>query len=149
MKLQNMIPGLLLILAFFSGACSGSQTKKDTPADNGKKTVKKNDTTKPDQKTVRHKNPVRTDDGYIFYYHLKLQPKQSIYLTGTFNGWTPDDIQFKLKKGTDGVWKVKVKLDPGRYEYKFVVDGKLVPDYFAKELEADGTGDKKSMVTVK
>lgn len=44
-----------------------------------------------------------------------------IFLAGSFNGWDPAETP--MMRGKDGHWSVEVELAPGRYEYKFVVDG--------------------------
>ncbi|MCI0456026.1 MAG: glycogen-binding domain-containing protein [Gemmataceae bacterium] len=46
---------------------------------------------------------------------------QAVFLAGTFNGWKPDATP--MAKDGEGEWSVSLKLPPGRYEYKFVVDG--------------------------
>ena len=45
----------------------------------------------------------------------------SVALAGEFNGWSTNATPM-TNDGT-GTWKVIVPLDPGRYEYKFVVNG--------------------------
>jgi 5'-AMP-activated protein kinase regulatory beta subunit len=49
-----------------------------------------------------------------------------VYLAGTFNDWNPEATA--MEEAGDGVWKLRLKLKPGRYEYKFVVDGKWCCD---------------------
>ncbi|MEO8338131.1 MAG: glycogen-binding domain-containing protein [Nitrospirota bacterium] len=46
---------------------------------------------------------------------------QQVFLAGTFNNWNPEDIP--MKHLDDGTWSVELSLEPGNYEYKFVVDG--------------------------
>lgn len=46
---------------------------------------------------------------------------EKIFLAGSFNGWDP--IHTPMVRSEDGRWNVSLKLAPGRYEYKFVVDG--------------------------
>lgn len=48
-----------------------------------------------------------------------------VYLAGSFNNWNPTALPMNR---TDGKWEVIIKLPPGRYEYKFVVDGEWVAD---------------------
>jgi hypothetical protein len=45
-----------------------------------------------------------------------------VFLAGTFNNWNPvaNPMQRTQKEG----WQIDLQLAPGRYEYKFVVDGK-------------------------
>lgn len=51
---------------------------------------------------------------------------QEVFVAGDFNGWDPRALPMKRHK--EGLWKAKLRLPPGRYEYKFLVDGKWV-DY--------------------
>ncbi|MBP5351349.1 MAG: glycogen-binding domain-containing protein [Fibrobacterales bacterium] len=44
-----------------------------------------------------------------------------VELAGDFNGWIPS--KNPMKKDAQGNWSAKVKLQPGRYFYKFVYDG--------------------------
>ncbi len=45
----------------------------------------------------------------------------SVAVVGSFNDWEPTPL---TDKNNDGVWRVQLKLPPGRYEYAFVVDGR-------------------------
>jgi 1,4-alpha-glucan branching enzyme len=49
-----------------------------------------------------------------------------VSLVGCFNNW--DTHENPMKKHKHGIWKVTVKLKPGRYEYRFFVDGKWEND---------------------
>lgn len=51
---------------------------------------------------------------------------KEVYLAGDFNGW--DTCSIPMKRHKTGVWKAKVKLNPGRYEYKLFADGNWVHD---------------------
>jgi 1,4-alpha-glucan branching enzyme len=46
---------------------------------------------------------------------------QEVYLVGNFNDW--DVGANRMKKDKNGVWKATLLLKPGRYEYRFLVDG--------------------------
>ncbi len=46
---------------------------------------------------------------------------RAVFLAGTFNGWDPNATP--MTKNADGNWDVSVTVAPGRYEFKFVVDG--------------------------
>ena len=50
----------------------------------------------------------------------------AVHLAGTFNDWSPEATSMVHDEG--GVWKVTVPLEPGRYEYKFLVDGQWYCD---------------------
>ena len=46
---------------------------------------------------------------------------QSVALAGTFNDWNP--YKHPLHKDRGGKWHIEFWLEPGRYEYRFFVDG--------------------------
>lgn len=46
---------------------------------------------------------------------------EGVILMGDFNKW--DAKKHPMKKDEDGVWRKIVMVYPGRYEYKFLVDG--------------------------
>lgn len=54
-------------------------------------------------------------------FSLKAAEARSVSLVGDFNDW--DDKAHPMKAGEPGVWKKSVLLTPGRYEYRFMVDG--------------------------
>jgi 1,4-alpha-glucan branching enzyme len=46
---------------------------------------------------------------------------RSVYLAGTFNDWEP--ATHSMEEEAVGDWVLALPLEPGRYEYKFIVDG--------------------------
>ena len=44
-----------------------------------------------------------------------------VTVAGDFNQWSP--TARPLKRDAGGLWKVKIRLGPGSYQYKFVVNG--------------------------
>ncbi len=44
-----------------------------------------------------------------------------VAVAGEFNQWGP--AVSPLKRDPGGLWKIKVRLTPGTYQYKFVVNG--------------------------
>ena len=63
---------------------------------------------------------------YLFTYKPNDGEKE-ISLFGQFNSWDRHNLPMKDTNG-DGVLEVEIPLDPGRYEYKFFVDGREVVD---------------------
>jgi len=59
-------------------------------------------------------------------FTLLAPDAQSVSLAGDFNDW--DVNSHLLKKDSSGKWKVKIELSPGRYEYRFLVDGEWKND---------------------
>jgi 5'-AMP-activated protein kinase regulatory beta subunit len=62
---------------------------------------------------------------------------QNVFVAGTFNDWDPTCTQTEPQG--DGTWRVELELAPGRYEYKFVVDGAWCCEPGVPET--DGAGD--------
>lgn len=54
-------------------------------------------------------------------FELMAPEAKKVLLAGDFNSWDEDGIA--LKKSRGGLWKTSLSLKPGRYEYKFIVDG--------------------------
>jgi alpha-amylase/alpha-mannosidase (GH57 family) len=64
--------------------------------------------------------PVAAPDGIVFT--LDAPGASQVYIAGEFNGWAPTrDV---MAKAEGSVWRIALALKPGRYQYKFVVDGK-------------------------
>jgi 1,4-alpha-glucan branching enzyme len=51
---------------------------------------------------------------------------QTVELAGDFTGWQQTPLALRKFKG--GIWKKAVSLPPGRYEYRFLVDGQWRDD---------------------
>lgn len=51
---------------------------------------------------------------------------RELCLLGDFNQWDPG--AHSMKKDADGVWHKTLYLIPGRYEYRFLVDGQWCCD---------------------
>jgi 1,4-alpha-glucan branching enzyme len=54
-------------------------------------------------------------------FTLAAPQAQSVLVTGSFCDWQTQS--HPLKKDRQGTWKTTVPLPPGRYEYRFLVDG--------------------------
>jgi glycosidase len=80
---------------------------------------------------------------YLFTYKLQDMEKQ-INLFGQFNSWDRQNLPMKDTNG-DGVLEVEIPLDPGRYEYKFFVDGREVVDPTNPNKVSNGMGDFNSL----
>jgi hypothetical protein len=72
---------------------------------------------------------------------------QQVSLSGDFNGWSPNATP--LKRHEDGHWETTVALAPGRYQYKFVVDGHWIPDPHAQENVWNQHGTLNSVMEVR
>lgn len=57
---------------------------------------------------------------------LKAPGAKTVAVTGSFCNWAPEGNP--LRHDGHGVWKATLALQPGRYEYRFVVDGEWRDD---------------------
>jgi 1,4-alpha-glucan branching enzyme len=69
-----------------------------------------------------------------------------VSLAGDFNNWNATaDLMKKNKKGT---WKASVSLKPGRYEYRFIVDGNWINDPSCSECVPNEFGGVNCVLVV-
>lgn len=54
-------------------------------------------------------------------FRLNAPEAKSVAIVGDFNQWNQSARPLKQRK--DGVWWVNLRLAPGKYQYKFMVDG--------------------------
>jgi 1,4-alpha-glucan branching enzyme len=72
---------------------------------------------------------------------------KNVSLAGTFNNWSVDSL--KMKKYNGGIWKVSLKLKPGHYEYKFIVDDNWLTDPGNSEVRYNNTGSLNSVIEIR
>lgn len=77
---------------------------------------------------------------------LSAPAAANVALAGDFTTWELNPKP--MKKSKDGCWKVTMNLAPGRYEYKFIVDGQWVEDPTAPERALDPYGGFNSVQVV-
>ncbi len=77
-----------------------------------------------------------------------LEPvARQVSLCGEFNSWSPEANPMKRKD--DGTWEATLTLSPGRYQYKFIVDGQWIPDPLALENVWNQQGTLNSVIVVR
>lgn len=78
---------------------------------------------------------------------LEANGAERVYLCGDFNDWRPASLLMIGNPEAD-VWEKRLTLAPGRYEYKFNVDGKWIHDPLARENVPNIYGSLNSIVEV-
>jgi chromosome partitioning protein len=85
-------------------------------------------------------------DAIVF---VTLYPRASnVQVAGDFNDWQPTKTQMQ-KVGESGVWQTELKLPPGKYRYRLVVDGQWQQDPYNEQTELNPFGGYNSVVEVK
>lgn len=120
-----MRPGLktVLALALVVGACAGGPP---APGLDG--------------------GPILGEEGVTFRY--ENPDARRVHLVGDFNNWAPTSDPMTDENG-DGSWSLVYPLKPGRYAYKFVIDGReWIPDPTNPLTESDGFDGQNSIIVV-
>ncbi|MBU4305409.1 MAG: AAA family ATPase [Candidatus Omnitrophica bacterium] len=82
----------------------------------------------------------------VFAYYAP--EAQNVEIAGDFNSWAASQGS-KLEGNGDGLWKKEFNLEPGRYRYKFIVDGAWVMDPNNPNVEVDNSGNTNSLLELK
>ena len=77
-------------------------------------------------------------------FSVKATAGATVFLAGSFNGWSEHSKPMKDKNG-DGLFTTFCFLMPGRYEYKFIINGTWIMDTENPNFVAN---DKNSMNSV-
>jgi glycosidase len=70
---------------------------------------------------------------------------RSVQLAGEFNGWTPSRTQLKVENGK---WVASLPLNPGRYQYQLVTDGRWALDPANPDSVDNNVGGFNSVMKV-
>jgi hypothetical protein len=97
------------------------------------------------QPLLQPATPAAVPARVIVQFRLGDAEAHEVALVGDFNGWRPEH---RLQRTPAGVWAVDVALEPGVYNYVFVVDGEATRlDPLAPRV-TDGFGGSSSRVAV-
>jgi 1,4-alpha-glucan branching enzyme len=80
-------------------------------------------------------------------FTLNAPEADTVFLCGDFNNW--DEKKHPMKKDQWGLWKKEVILSPGRYEYKFKVDGRWQIDPENRALCQNDYGTLNHVIEIK
>lgn len=72
---------------------------------------------------------------------------KKVLIAGDFNNWSPMSTPMSTN-GKPGVWVTKLPLFPGRYRYRFVVDGKWMTDPNNTYVETNQFGELNNVIEV-
>jgi len=87
--------------------------------------------------------PAVTRDGVMFT--VEAPNAAHVQLVGDFNDWTPDGGEMEP---VGRVWKKMVKLAPGRYQYRYVIDGQWRSDPRNAAVEPSPFGGENSLLVL-
>jgi 1,4-alpha-glucan branching enzyme len=91
----------------------------------------------------KNKYPFAVENNIVRFFLRKKTDAKTVILAGSFNNWSPSALSMKK---TDSGWIADVKLTPGKYWYKFIVDGNWMYDSDNLARENDGLGNINSIL---
>jgi 5'-AMP-activated protein kinase regulatory beta subunit len=80
-------------------------------------------------------------------FRLDEPEAHEVSVAGDFNNWNPSAHQ--MKRSARGSWSKAIMLPPGRYEYKFFVNGKWRNDPANDQLLANIFGTMNNLLVVR
>ena len=80
-------------------------------------------------------------------FQLSAPQAKSVNVCGSFNGWRTN--AGGMTKDTRGIWRGSVQVKPGKYEYRFFMDGQWIDDPRASKTVANKFGSKNAVLEVK
>lgn len=85
-------------------------------------------------------------NGQLVHIEFSNPLAHRVCIAGTFNNWEAE--AGKMDPLGDGTWAADLALKPGTYEYRFVVDGKWMPDPQAEHSIVNRFGERNSLLSV-
>lgn len=99
---------------------------------------------KQEAREARTERKRRTANGTLFVCNCSPEASE-VYLVGQFNNWDPKADRMSKAKGT---FQRRKQLEPGVYEYKFLVDGEWHTDPAAETQVPNEFGTLNSVIRV-
>ena len=81
-------------------------------------------------------------------FEFTAEPGSEVSVAGSFNNWDPAATPLK-DKDSAGLYRRALLLPPGRYEYKFVVNGTWCVDPDCTDWHANELGSLNNVRDVK
>ncbi len=91
----------------------------------------------------RNKLPFAEKDSFVTFYLRNFLDASRVVLSGSFINWSPTSLPMVK---TDSGWILTIALKPGKYWYKFIIDGNWRTDPDNLQNENDGLGNMNSVM---
>jgi len=79
-------------------------------------------------------------------FSLENADAHEVFLIGDFNKWNPKT--HPMKSDENGTWIRNIIIPPGKYEYKFLVDGQWKEDPQNDQLSPNCFGTNNNIINV-
>ncbi len=91
------------------------------------------------------RGPRRVPSGVMFT--LEAPAAADVIVTGEFTNWSRQGVTLD-RDDRDGLWKATLDIDPGEYEYRFIVDGVWIRDPSNQDYIRNEFGQENSLLVV-
>jgi len=86
-------------------------------------------------------------EGQLVNFVYTALGAKKVSVAGSFNNWNSDELV--LQKDFIGNWRGDIHLKPGRYQYRYNVDGKWVNDPSARNTMPNEFGTRNTLLVVR
>jgi len=101
-----------------------------------------------EQKPQPSAAPVPKPDLQHITFQRFFPNAKQVCIAGSFNGWQPSVTPMEPFGPGAGQRKAELLLEPGKYEYRFVVDGTWTDDPCARTFTANPYGSRNCVLVV-
>jgi len=108
-----------------------SSIKRDVPIEPVKYSYEKSDGMTQDEFEFKQ----FLKNGYSRIVYFQSNTAKSVFISGSFNDWNPVSLTYDF---LTGIWFCELDIPAGRYFYKFIVDGQIIPDANNPHFQLDG-----------
>lgn len=81
-------------------------------------------------------------------FSVQIENAKEVHLVGDFNNWSASS-QSLLWEKEKGVWQKRIFLEPGKYHYKFIIDGRWVIDPQNDHIAPNPYGGMDSVLEIR
>jgi 1,4-alpha-glucan branching enzyme len=86
------------------------------------------------------------NEGHDVEFTFYAPEAKKVYLAGKFNEWNRTSLP--MKKDKDGMWRTKLSMSAGNYEYKYIVDGDWAQELSCPALALNTFGTYNCVIGV-
>lgn len=98
------------------------------------------------EKMVNRYRPYEILEDNMVQFTIYKPKARFISIVGDFNNWNPENDYLKLDRL--GIWKITKQLYKGTHRYKYVIDGRWLPDTYNKNSASDNMGGICSYIII-
>jgi 1,4-alpha-glucan branching enzyme len=91
--------------------------------------------------------PYRFLDNGKIRFEWPAEKAREVFLVGDFNRW--DEKSHRLQKSAKNRYQIELEIPPGKYQFKFLIDGIWYNDPDADEYEYNAWGSEDSVIWVR